>query len=739
MYTFRQVVLPLLMFLPLLGCVYEWGTPPVTDSPSSESLQLDPEFPGAFDEKSEKVEWGPQDRPSLFSDDLEYRFDALPLSGEAENIPWASSYWPVWEDSINHRWDGADSDSPAAKYGEAFGVAGMEDMVSAHHGIDRYQNRTPCEATDECNSAIGEACAIREGETAGHCIPTWWGICHAWAPVAILEREPEQPVERNGVVFEVNDIKALATLAYNSTLSRFVSLRCNEDEEAGDITYDAYERPTGDDIECADTNPGTFHVILANYLGIRGESFVEDRTFDDEVWNQPMRGFEVVSHEEIDAAAANAYVGVEEDEPSLIDSFSGALEPQGWSHQPPVAAEGGAHVEVSMTGTGGDADLYVRLGGQPTATQYDCRPYSSSSDEACSIDVPAEGAEVFVSVRGYSGNPEFEVRVETPGAPLDEYLFNENAERFIHVVVKADYITESPSWLDGNLSDSIGSYTRSDIYQYVLELDGEGLIIGGEWIGSSKRNHPDFLWLPEERNPTQPIAGGALDYQLVRELIDESMVEDSEPVSGSVAVREIGNLERGEWAHFGPFDLDSGSFSAVMTGTGDADLYVRRGSAPTTSSYDCRPYRSDSQETCEMLVAGSYYVGVRGYRASTYDLNITVTPADDNGSEENTETPPEEPFLGHLDTSGAVERGEMLHYTIDLDAGQFIVVRTTAPNDVDLYLRFGQAPTTALYDLRAFSVSGNETLEFMAGTSGTLHIGVSGWESSDFTLVTSAN
>jgi hypothetical protein len=33
-------------------------------------------------------------------------------------------------------------------------------------------------------------------------------------------------------------------------------------------------------------------------------------------------------------------------------------------------------------------------------------------------------------------------------------------------------------------------------------------------------------------------------------------------------------------------------------GTGDADLYVRFGSAPTTSTYDCGPVTGDNNELC---------------------------------------------------------------------------------------------------------------------------------------------
>ena len=31
-------------------------------------------------------------------------------------------------------------------------------------------------------------------------------------------------------------------------------------------------------------------------------------------------------------------------------------------------------------------------------------------------------------------------------------------------------------------------------YKYALELDASGAIIGGEWLDSSEKNHPDFLW-----------------------------------------------------------------------------------------------------------------------------------------------------------------------------------------------------------------------------------------------------
>jgi len=52
-------------------------------------------------------------------------------------------------------------------------------------------------------------------------------------------------------------------------------------------------------------------------------------------------------------------------------------------------------------------------------------------------------------------------------------------------------------------------------------------------------------------------------------------------------------------------------------GTGDADMYVKFGSAPTTTSYDCRPYVGGNSESCPITTAqtGTYYVMIHGYAA----------------------------------------------------------------------------------------------------------------------------
>lgn len=56
---------------------------------------------------------------------------------------------------------------------------------------------------------------------------------------------------------------------------------------------------------------------------------------------------------------------------------------------------------------------------------------------------------------------------------------------------------------------------------------------------------------------------------------------------------------------------------ATSGGSGDADLYVRAGAAPSTSVYDCRPYKNGNSESCSFQVtqAATYHVMIRGYSA----------------------------------------------------------------------------------------------------------------------------
>ena len=89
-----------------------------------------------------------------------------------------------------------------------------------------------------------------------------------------------------------------------------------------------------------------------------------------------------------------------------------------------------------------------------------------------------------------------------------------------------------------------------------------------------------------------------------------NVLQNGVPVTGLSA-------SSGNWLHY-TIAVPAGASNlniASSGGSGDADLYVRFGSQPTTSAYDCRPYRSGNAETCTVTSpqAGTWHVSLRAY------------------------------------------------------------------------------------------------------------------------------
>lgn len=417
-------VLGILCIILIIGCDYggeESATPQGTESVNS----------------AEK--WNSINNPSVFSPTLEYKLSALPKEGKAEQTPWPDTYWPTYEDSINARWQviyhykpvSKDTLSPAEKYDMAFNnwnpgddfyklqpysesnceskkwdkeyyeklgplakwVSKYKGNWEAHNGVDDDGDGK----TDECDDRDG--------------VETWWGLCHAWVPAAILEKEPKKPVVYNGVKFEISDIKALLIIAYDSSNAKLIGGRCNDkevktDPKTGRILAD----------QCRDVNAGTFHVVMANYLGKMKKAIAEDKTYDYEVWNQPILGWKVDSMKKITKSTA------------------------------------------------------IKL----------------------------------LKLEGTS------------------YQYNADAKSFYEVYSTVYYVTESYPGYEP-LVPKIDQYTRTDKYHYILELDGSGKIIGGEWLDQSLKNHPDFLWLPISAGTYAPISMANVQ-KLLQMSLDEGPV-----------------------------------------------------------------------------------------------------------------------------------------------------------------------------------------------------------------------
>jgi len=399
--------------------------------------------------KSDGWDWlnDPERFGRFLEEALEYRLEALPTRGETKKKAWPDTYWPTYQDSTNVRWNNSEW-SPMEKYDAAF-----NDWVPP----DGFDLLRPLTSTN-CHSgafdlmyyeALGPA-ARWQSENRGHwrvhdgldndgdgqtdeCsdsdgIGTWWGLCHAWTPSSMLEEEPKYPVTVNGVTFYPSDLKALMITIYDFTRAVVIGGRCKtkqvERDENGRIM----------DPDCRDTNAGTFHIIMANFLGRYETAIAEDRTYNDQVWNQPVDSYEV--------------------------------------------------------------------------------------DE---LDEISEGQAIALLVQNTND--------------VTHYPFNEQARRWAEVKVSVKYVTESTPSTEPRMPNH-NNFLRTDKYHYVLEMDTEGLIVGGEWVQGGVNgptggfsNQPDFLWFPigPRANPTatthgipDPRRNPHLSYTKVSDLFEKS-------------------------------------------------------------------------------------------------------------------------------------------------------------------------------------------------------------------------
>ena len=166
----------------------------------------------------------------------------------------------------------------------------------------------------------------------------------------------------------------------------------------------------------------------------------------------------------------------------------------------------------------------------------------------------------------------------------------------------------------------------------------------------------------------------------------------------------------------------------VMSGgTGDADMYVKFGSEPTDTSYDCRPYVSGNAETCNIATAqaGTYYVKLKGYAAFS---GVSLTGSYTTGGTGGGCTP-----SGTVLCSGTTvalpsvaKGGVSSNYTLVVPAGStsLVVSISGGTGDADLYVKLGSAPTTSSYTCRPYLTGNNETCTLNAPTAGTYYINV---------------
>jgi hypothetical protein len=221
--------------------------------------------------------WDTYNDPSHFGNYV-YNFNALPLAASlaVDQRPWSESYWPRNKGSINLRWN-----SPTH---EGFDYVSPSKGEVLSRSRDQLAQLSPAEKYDLARGLYDypltkHVAAVNAYRNA----KDYEGICDGWTATAIQFREPK-PVDitnPDGIVipFGSSDVKAL--MSYHAAFN----------VDLGPVLIGRYCTVLGG-ARCADINPGAYHVILANEIGLKNQAFAADVEIGKETWNQPIYGFE---------------------------------------------------------------------------------------------------------------------------------------------------------------------------------------------------------------------------------------------------------------------------------------------------------------------------------------------------------------------------------------------------------------------------------------------------------------
>jgi len=384
---------------------------------------------------------------------------------------------------------------------------------------------------------------------------------------------------------------------------------------------------------------------------------------------------------------------------------------------------GQSNLEIKMSGGTGDADLYVRLKSPPTTTEYDYRPFQAGNNETVTVSAPAAGT-WFVLVRGYT---------DYSGVTLKASWGS--------VTVLQDEVPVN------NLSGALGSET---FFQFSVPSGQGGIVFkmsGGTGNADmyikkgTKPTTSNYDWHPTDAGNTESInVGGGSDllqgtwyimlkgaqaYSGVTLLADYQPLETVETLSNGVPVTNLSGATGGQ--RYFEIDVPSGQQKfeiRISGGTGDADLYVKRGSKPTTSDYDYRPnlIGNDEAVTIDNPTSGSWYIMIRGHQAFS-GVTLLATYGG---------TPPETvvtlqngvPVTG---ISGSAN-GEKF-YKIAVPSGQskLDIVMSGGTGDADLYVHKGSKPTTSDWDYRPYLIGNNESVTIDNPQADTYYIMIRGY------------
>ncbi len=259
--------------------------------------------------------------------------DTSHTEGESDWEIFPSSWWDQAGNGVARRWVGSNKNyndhsvikqygSPTEKYDRLVGATPVSVSGVSHR--DFGDDSGPAHS----HPAVTVAGPATAWEMRNHGVyqsdyhpEYWWGHCNGWASYATAEAGsfPQRDVwvklvdgkiaecgtdTTDCTLFRKGDIEALMTEMYFSDQATFSGQRCNTAPD--EMARDEHGRPV--EAACRDLNPGSWHIAVVGLLArgvtplfetggltIENPPFIIDHNYYYEVWNYPVKRFQIHS------------------------------------------------------------------------------------------------------------------------------------------------------------------------------------------------------------------------------------------------------------------------------------------------------------------------------------------------------------------------------------------------------------------------------------------------------------
>ena len=380
--------------------------------------------------------------------------------------------------------------------------------------------------------------------------------------------------------------------------------------------------------------------------------------------------------------------------------------------------------EISLFNMSADIDLYIGNSARPTASNYQCRPFSGgTTPETCNVDASKK---TFIGVQGVAGSFSLVANAAPISSGADGASSGDGSSRLLSLDIPF-----SDTLLDNENSWSYFQVTgAAEISLFNLTADLDLYI--GDGANPTLASHVCRPFSPgttaetcQITNPSgitfigvKAFSGGGSFSLIARQ---QGATPTSNALSLSAGIPATGMLDAGTWEYF---EVTGASSIKLFDLSADLDLYVSRTVTPTGEQYDCRPYSSGStEEICSLDPDGISYIGVNAFGEGSYSL--LAEAVSDGGAAA--------PTIGET-IMGSLPAGEWDYYEV---SGATSIKLFDLSADLDLYVSRTAAPTEDQHDCRPFSSGAIEEICSL-DPEGTSYIGVKAAEEGSYSLLATA-